>query len=152
MHTLEILDLSKNQIGTFPQVPGSLVNLKVLSLTSNRIYTLPGYLKDFHSLKVFKVVQNPIEWPVSPNLNLPAITSFYSGIPADRQPHEVLGALIEAENSAHGDGADSSRPKKDEDLRPWIENMKSWMRQRDAEAQLLLKRGLSREEADLAKG
>jgi Leucine-rich repeat (LRR) protein len=65
MPTLEILDLSKNQLEGFPDSPGSLHNLKVLSLTSNHIYSLPSYLKDFTHLKVFKVAHNPIEWPVS---------------------------------------------------------------------------------------
>lgn len=65
MPTLEILDLSKNQITSFPDQPGDLTSLKVLSLTHNRIYTLPAYLTTFDSLKVFKVSANPIEWPVS---------------------------------------------------------------------------------------
>lgn len=66
MENLEILDLSKNQITSFPVEPGQLSNLKVLSLTHNRIYTLPSYLTTFDNLKVFKVASNPIEWPVSP--------------------------------------------------------------------------------------
>ena len=65
MMALEILDLSKNCIESFPERPGRLAQLKVLSLTSNRIYTLPSYLTTFSHLKVFKVDQNPIEWPVS---------------------------------------------------------------------------------------
>ncbi len=68
MAALEILDLSKNQIDAFPEIPGRLAHLKVLSLTSNRIYTLPAYLTTFHNLKVFKVDLNPIEWPVSSSL------------------------------------------------------------------------------------
>jgi Leucine-rich repeat (LRR) protein len=65
MPALEILDLSKNRLSTFPDVPGKLTHLKVLSLTNNKLYTLPAYLVSFHSLKVFKVDANPIEWPVS---------------------------------------------------------------------------------------
>lgn len=64
MSNLEILDLSKNNITAFPEIPNNLVNLKVLSLTHNGIYTLPTYMTEFKSLKVFKVAHNPIEWPV----------------------------------------------------------------------------------------
>ena len=64
MEGLEILDLSKNNITAFPDVPNKLVNLKVLSLTHNGIYTLPTYMTTFDNLKVFKVAHNPIEWPV----------------------------------------------------------------------------------------
>lgn len=65
MSNLEILDLSKNQITSFPAEPGQLACLKVLSLNHNRLYTLPSYLATFDNLKVFKVASNPIEWPVS---------------------------------------------------------------------------------------
>lgn len=65
MPALEILDLSKNRLTTFPDQPGRLSLLKVLSLTNNKIYTLPIYLTKFEALKVFKVDNNPIEWPVS---------------------------------------------------------------------------------------
>lgn len=106
MASLEILDLSKNHIDSFPDTPGSLDQLKVLSLTNNRIYTLPSYLTTFNHLKVFKVDKNPIEWP----------------------PYEVLGSLMD-----HDSGKSV-----DEDLRPWIENMKSWMRQRSADTDRLL--------------
>lgn len=41
----------------------------------------------------------------------------------------------------------SGRSKKDEDLRPWIEKMKSWMRQRAAETDRLLARSQSGEES-----
>jgi Leucine-rich repeat (LRR) protein len=64
MEGLEILDLSKNNITAFPEVPNKLINLKVLSLTHNGIYTLPTYMTSFENLKVFKVASNPIEWPV----------------------------------------------------------------------------------------
>ncbi|WVQ98890.1 hypothetical protein IAU59_006021 [Kwoniella sp. CBS 9459] len=122
MTALEILDLSKNRITSFPEEPGRLTQLKVLSLTNNKIYTLPGYLVDFASLKVFKVDQNPIEWP----------------------PKEVLGPLCASDTpssrSKLSEAASlaSSRNKKDEDLRPWIENMKSWMRQRATESEQLI--------------
>lgn len=65
MANLEILDLSKNQITSFPAEPGQLASLKVLSLNHNRLYTLPSYLTTFDNLKVFKVASNPLEWPVS---------------------------------------------------------------------------------------
>ena len=64
MPSLEILDLSKNRITSFPVEPGRLVKLKVLSLTYNNICTLPDYMVRFDNLKVFKLGQNPIEWPV----------------------------------------------------------------------------------------
>ncbi|WWC89870.1 uncharacterized protein L201_004798 [Kwoniella dendrophila CBS 6074] len=117
---LEILDLSKNKITAFPDDPRRLSKLKVLSLTNNKIYTLPGYVVQFTSLKVFKVDHNPIEWP----------------------PKEVLGPLAESADqskSKSGEaGSSSGKDKKDEDLRPWIENMKSWMRQRAADSTRLL--------------
>lgn len=65
MPALEILDLSKNRLASFPDEPGRLIYLKVLSLTNNKLYTLPSYLTRFEALKVFKVDNNPIEWPVS---------------------------------------------------------------------------------------
>ncbi|KAK6903093.1 hypothetical protein I203_108355 [Kwoniella mangroviensis CBS 8507] len=118
---LEILDLSKNKITSFPDEPRRLTRLKVLSLTNNKIYTLPGYMVQFTSLKVFKVDHNPIEWP----------------------PKEVLGPLAEpvdqSSRSKTGEGASTnSKDRKDQDLRPWIENMKSWMRQRAADSERLL--------------
>lgn len=41
--------------------------------------------------------------------------------------------MIDVDQSAAG-----GRRGKDEDLRPWIENMKSWMRQRAADGDRLL--------------
>ncbi|WRT67282.1 uncharacterized protein IL334_004249 [Kwoniella shivajii] len=119
--SLEILDLSKNKISGFPEQPGRLNKLKVLSLTNNKIYTLPGYMVDFTSLKVFKVDQNPVEWP----------------------PKEVLGPLAESADPSRSKNTEASsmnggKDRKDEDLRPWIENMKSWMRQRAVESERLL--------------
>mgnify|MGYP002718824326 CR=1 FL=1 len=114
MASLEILDLSKNQIESFPETPGRLTKLKVLSLTRNKIYALPSYLTDFASLKVFKVDQNPIEWP----------------------PREVLGALVDGGYSQRD--PETGVSKRDEDMRPWIENMKSWMRQRASEGDSLV--------------
>ncbi|WWC69331.1 uncharacterized protein I206_103269 [Kwoniella pini CBS 10737] len=117
---LEILDLSKNRISSFPDEPKCLSKLKVLSLTYNKIYTLPGYMVEFTSLKVFKVDHNPIEWP----------------------PKEVLGPLAASNSASRPKTSDGSsaggRTRKDEDLRPWIENMKSWMRQRAADSERLL--------------
>ncbi|KAK8869664.1 hypothetical protein IAR55_000232 [Kwoniella newhampshirensis] len=130
---LEILDLSKNRITSFPEVPGRLCRLKVLSLTNNKLYTLPSYLVDFTVLKVLKVDGNPIEWP----------------------PREVLGPLYDNESATKSKASDSgsaggNRPRKDEDLRPWIENLKSWMRQRAAESEKLLARSRNEEEAYMA--
>jgi Leucine-rich repeat (LRR) protein len=65
MPSLEILDMSKNQISAFPDTPGRLIYLKVLSLTHNKLYALPPYMVDFPQLKVFKVDGNPVQWPVS---------------------------------------------------------------------------------------
>ncbi|WVW82929.1 hypothetical protein I302_104944 [Kwoniella bestiolae CBS 10118] len=118
---LEILDLSKNKITAFPDDPQRLTRLKVLSLTNNKIYTLPGYMVQFTSLKVFKVDHNPIEWP----------------------PKEVLGPLAEpvdpsSRSKTSEGGSTSSKDRRDQDLRPWIENMKSWMRQRAADSERLL--------------
>ena len=68
----------------------------------------------------------------------------------------MLGALIDneagpaAKRSAFDAGSlASSKSKRDEDLRPWIENMKSWMRQRAAETERLLARSRADEEANL---
>jgi Leucine-rich repeat (LRR) protein len=74
MPALEILDLSKNHISSFPLISGRLINLKVLSLTNNKIYSLPEYLVDFNALKVFKVDNNPIEWPVSQSDHVPFLS------------------------------------------------------------------------------
>ncbi|ORY28256.1 RAM signaling pathway protein-domain-containing protein [Naematelia encephala] len=129
--SLEILDLSKNRITSFPDEPGRLAQLKVLSLTSNRLYTLPSYLVEFTHLKVFKVDLNPIEWP----------------------PREVLGALMDTDTSGGKNPNASSgdvKEKKDEDLRPWIENMKKWMKQRAVETDRLLARSKSDENGYLA--
>lgn len=110
--TLEILDLSKNKIQSFPASPGRLDRLKVLSLTSNKLYTLPSYLASFSELRVLKVDLNPIEWP----------------------PREVLGVLIdhEARSTPHVKG------QQEEDMKPWLENMKSWMRQKAADGERVL--------------
>jgi Leucine-rich repeat (LRR) protein len=65
MPSLEILDVSKNDIVELPEDPGRLVQLRVLSLTRNKLLKLPGYLAHFANLRVLKVEENPIEWPVS---------------------------------------------------------------------------------------
>ena len=41
----------------------------------------------------------------------------------------MLGHLVDNDTSKNQEGqANSSGRKKDEDLRPWIENMKKWMK------------------------
>lgn len=80
MPALEVLDLSRNRIRSFPEQPGSLSNLRVclsqgnvvclsnpppqvFSLSKNKITVLPTYITQFHSLRIFKVDQNPFEYP-----------------------------------------------------------------------------------------
>lgn len=65
MPSLEILDVSKNNLRSLPDEPGRLAQLRVLSLSNNHLTKLPGYLVHFASLRVLKVDQNPLEWPVS---------------------------------------------------------------------------------------
>lgn len=83
MPSLEILDVSRNEIVGLPEEPGRLVQLRVssrtvllftpahfahqqvLSISQNRLARLPGYLVHFAALQVLKVDSNPIEWPVS---------------------------------------------------------------------------------------
>lgn len=77
MPALEILDFSKNELSSLPELPGHLVKLKVLSLTSNKIQTLPSYLVGFGVLKVFKVDQNPVEWPVCYSSSCSKTTIIY---------------------------------------------------------------------------
>jgi Leucine-rich repeat (LRR) protein len=150
MPTLEILDMSKNRLTAFPEKPGRLARLKVLSLSYNKIYTLPAYLVDFKVLKVFKVDGNPIEWPVSIEYSLwggKASLSRYD------QPREVLGELIASPHSRARIDPNTSdlSAKKEEDLRPWIENMKSWMRQRAVETDRLLAQSQTDEDEYLAE-
>jgi Leucine-rich repeat (LRR) protein len=64
MPSLEILDLSKNKISSFPVEPGRLIYLNVLSMSHNKLYSLPEYIADFDVMTVFKVDDNPLEWPV----------------------------------------------------------------------------------------
>lgn len=81
MPSLEILDVSRNELVTLPEEPGRLVQLRVscsrrcranllitdlqvLSISQNRLARLPGYLVHFAALQVLKVDSNPIEWPV----------------------------------------------------------------------------------------
>jgi len=59
-----------------------------------------------------------------------------------------LGALITGEMSEKDPVTGKSR--RDEDLRPWIENMKSWMRQKCVETERLLDRSKNEDEAYLA--
>jgi hypothetical protein len=44
----------------------------------------------------------------------------------------------------------TGKTRRDEDLRPWIENMKSWMRQKGVETERLLERSRTEDEAYLA--
>ena len=48
--------------------------------------------------------------------------------------HESSKTVGDTPNAPNG------RPKKDEDLRPWIENMKRWMRQTLTESDEMLTR------------
>lgn len=64
------------------------------------------------------------------------------------QPREVLGSLVDTEGVAGESG--SGRSRRDEDLRPWIDNMKSWMRQKAKETARLLQRSETEDEAYLA--
>lgn len=59
-----------------------------------------------------------------------------------------MGALITGEMSEKDPVTGKSR--RDEDLRPWIENMKSWMRQKCVETERLLDRSKNEDEAYLA--
>ena len=59
-----------------------------------------------------------------------------------------MGALITGELSEKDPVTGKSR--RDEDLRPWIENMKSWMRQKSVETERLLDRSRNEDEAYLA--
>ena len=67
---------------------------------------------------------------------------------ADLQPREVLGALIAGEHPEKDPVTGKTR--RDEDLRPWIENMKSWIRQKSVETERLLERTRTEDEAYLA--
>ena len=59
-----------------------------------------------------------------------------------------MGALVESEMLPEKDPV-TGKTRRDEDLRPWIENMKSWMRQKAAETERLLERSRSEDEAYL---
>ena len=59
-----------------------------------------------------------------------------------------MGALITGEMAEKDPVTGKSR--RDEDLRPWIENMKSWMRQKSVETERLLDRSRNEDEAYLA--
>ena len=83
--SLEILDVSKNDLAELPEDPGRLVQLRVgygcrvslraqilmssnpqvFALSYNKLRKLPGYFVHFANLKVLVVEHNPIEWPVS---------------------------------------------------------------------------------------
>jgi hypothetical protein len=83
--SLEILDVSKNELVELPEDPGRLVQLRVrvrcsmslcaqvltsrdpqvFALSYNKLRKLPGYFVHFANLKVLVVEHNPIEWPVS---------------------------------------------------------------------------------------
>ena len=71
MPWLEILDLSRNYISSFPENPGSLLSLRVLHIGRNRITSLPQYFPDFRDLSLFKVADNPITWPPNHIINGP---------------------------------------------------------------------------------
>ena len=71
MPWLEILDLSRNYISSFPENPGSLLSLRVLHIGRNRITSLPQYFPDFRDLSLFKVADNPITWPPAQIINGP---------------------------------------------------------------------------------
>ena len=71
MPWLEILDLSRNEISSFPDNPGSLLSLRVLHIGRNRIRSLPKYFPDFQDLSLFKVADNPITWPPAQIINGP---------------------------------------------------------------------------------
>jgi hypothetical protein len=71
MPWLEILDLSRNEISSFPETPGSLLSLRVLHIGRNRITSLPTYFPDFRDLSLFKVADNPITWPPAQIINGP---------------------------------------------------------------------------------
>lgn len=58
-----------------------------------------------------------------------------------------MGALMDSDSVI--DPA-TGRPRRDEDLKPWIDNMKSWMRQSTMETDRLLNESMSEEDAYLA--
>jgi hypothetical protein len=67
----------------------------------------------------------------------------------DEKPKEVLGALVESEILPEKDPV-TGKTRRDEDLRPWIENMKSWMRQKNADTERLIERSRNEDDAYLA--
>lgn len=61
MHTLEILDISKNRLKRLPDNIAKLSSLKVLALQRNAIGSLPLCLADMTRLRVLKLEGNPVE-------------------------------------------------------------------------------------------
>ncbi len=63
MSSLEILDVSRNQITTIPAKIANLTSLKVLAIARNQIEELPVCLGDINSLQVLKLDGNPLVFP-----------------------------------------------------------------------------------------
>ncbi|RPA81813.1 hypothetical protein BJ508DRAFT_414526 [Ascobolus immersus RN42] len=62
MGSLEILDLSRNNISKMPLANGQMC-LKVLSVSYNQLTTLPPWLPAMNKLRVLKVDNNPLVLP-----------------------------------------------------------------------------------------
>lgn len=61
---LEILDISRNKIGSLPEEIVKLKSLRVLSVMQNRLDDLPAGLSNMTKLQILKVAGNPLCSPL----------------------------------------------------------------------------------------
>lgn len=138
MPSLEILDVSKNEIEQLPEDPGRLVRLRVLSLSNNKLRVLPGYLAYFANLRVLKVENNPIEWPPADVIQS---RESAGGAGATTGPRPSTSSRNGSHGGSHGgsgDGGGLLKKGGDDEMRIWIATLKDYMRSHEQE-QLRLK-------------
>lgn len=138
MPSLEILDVSKNDIVFLPEDPGRLVQLRVLSLSANKLKMLPGYLAYFANLRVLKVEGNPIAWPPPEIIGISHIASGDQGPPTTQGHGRGNGSSGRHGSQGSGDGL----MRKDDDMRIWIATLKDYMRSHEQEQVRLMAESL----------
>lgn len=82
MTSLEILDISRNQIRSIPARIANLTSLKVLAIAKNKIEELPVCLGDINSLMLLKLVGNPLVFPP------PDVCTIKDGAPSPANENE----------------------------------------------------------------
>lgn len=92
---LEILDISKNRIGSIPEEIKNMTSLKFLAIARNKVTRLPLALGEMPSLHKLKFDENPIEFP-PPEALKPPTNKVASSIDSEKDVCQQVKRFLKA--------------------------------------------------------